>query len=71
MRRCIFLIALFLLALTQYMAVAEDLPEFRPALIGKAPDAIINRIDAKMLSAAGQKDAVVMFFAAIDQTGEV
>jgi len=43
----------------------------RPALIGKSADAIINRIDTKMLSAAGQKDAVVMFSAVVDQDGTV
>ncbi len=58
-------------ALITLCALAQDLPEFRPALIGKAPDAIINRIDTKTLTAAGQKDAIVMFCAAVEKTGDV
>src|SRR6476646_6844560 len=50
---------------------AEDLPMYRPALIGKAPDAIINRIDENLLLKAGQKDAAVMFSAGVEKTGEL
>jgi Gram-negative bacterial TonB protein C-terminal len=50
---------------------AEDLPEFRPALIGKAPDAIINRIDENLLLKAGQKKGLIMFFALVDKDGTV
>ena len=42
---------------------------FRPALIGNAPDALINTIDAKGLAAKGQKSAVVMFSAIVGKTG--
>jgi TonB family protein len=52
-------------------AVAEDLPLYRPALIGTSPDAIINRIDTKLLLKAGQKDAAVMFSAVVDSHGDV
>ena len=65
-----------LLVLTAWFAatcslLAEDVPEFRPALIGKSPDAIINRIDENLLAKAGQKEAVIMFFALVDKDGTV
>jgi hypothetical protein len=50
---------------------AEDLPMYRPALIGKAPDAIINRIDESLLLKGGQKKALIMFFALVDKDGTV
>src|SRR5438067_462020 len=50
---------------------AEDLPLYRPALIGKSPEAIINRIDENLLLRAGQKDAAVMFSAGVEKTGEL
>ena len=58
-------------SITTQFAVAADLPMYRPALIGSAPDAIINRIDTNLLIKAGQKNAAVMFVAAIEKTGEV
>ncbi len=69
MRRLGFSVSIFVLALQ--LAAAQDLPEFRPALVGKAPDAIINRIDTKTLAAAGQKNALIMFCAAVTKTGEL
>ena len=50
---------------------AEDLPTYRPALIGKSPDAIINRIDENLLLKAGQKKGLIMFFALVDKDGTV
>ena len=50
---------------------AEDLPTYRPALIGTAPEAIINRIDENVLLKAGQKKALIMFFALVDKDGTV
>lgn len=50
---------------------APDEPLYRPALIGTSPDAIINRIDTKLLLKAGQKDAAVMFVAAVEKNGDV
>src|SRR5436309_14785918 len=67
MRRLVFLLIIgFALRCS-----AEDLPMYRPALIGKSPEAIINRIDEKLLLRAGQKDAAVMFCAAVEKTGEL
>ena len=44
---------------------------YRPALIGKSPDAIINRIDENALLKAGQKSALIMFFSLVDKDGVV
>lgn len=69
MRRIsLILLATFAISSIGY---SEEPLKDRPALIGRAPDAIVNRVDTKMLSAAGQKNAAVMFTAAIDTTGEV
>src|SRR5438094_8602593 len=67
MRRLVFLIVIgFALKCS-----AEELPMYRPALIGKSPEAIINRIDEKLLLKAGQKDAAIMFSAGVEKTGEL
>jgi hypothetical protein len=52
-------------------SLAQELPELRPALIGRSPGAIINRIDEKTLVAAKQKEGLVMFFAKVEKTGDV
>jgi TonB family protein len=47
------------------------LPEFRPALVGTGPDALINRIDTADLIKKGQKDAAVMFSCLVAPTGNI
>jgi TonB family protein len=47
------------------------LPEFRPALLGTGPDALINRIDTADLIKKGQKDAAVMFSCLVAPTGNI
>ena len=47
------------------------LPEFRPALLGTAPDSLINRIDTADLIKKGQKDAAVMFSCLVAPTGDI
>jgi TonB family protein len=47
------------------------LPEVRPALIGTAPNSIINTIDTADLIKKGQKDAAVMFSCLVAPTGDV
>jgi TonB family protein len=47
------------------------LPEFRPALIGTAPNSLINTIDAADLIKKGQKEAAVMFSCLVAPTGNV
>src|SRR5947208_3009732 len=47
------------------------LPEFRPTLIGTAPNSLINTIDAADLIKKGQKEAAVMFSCLVAPTGNV
>jgi TonB family protein len=56
---------------TSCSLLAEDVPEFQPALIGRSPGRIINRIDENLLIKAGQKSAMIMFFALVDKDGTV
>src|SRR5436305_7496286 len=49
----------------------STLPEFRPALIGTAPDSLINTIDTADLIKKGQKEAAVMFPCLVAPTGNV
>ena len=44
---------------------------FRPILLGKGPQALINRIDSAGLVKAGQKDGRVMFTCFVDKTGKM
>ena len=67
MRRFLFLLVIIF----ALKSSAEDLPTYRPALIGTSPDAIINRIDENLLLKAGQKKALIMFFALVDKDGTV
>ena len=46
-------------------------PAFRPILLGKGPQALINRIDTAALIKGGQKDAKVMFTCFVDKTGRM
>ena len=52
-------------------AQSAALPAFRPVLIGKAPNALINRIDSAELIKNGQKDAAIMFACVVKKTGEI
>jgi TonB family protein len=47
------------------------LPEIRPALIGTAPNSLINTIDTAELIKKGQKEAAVMFTCLVAPSGEV
>jgi TonB family protein len=47
------------------------LPEIRPALIGTAPNSLINTMDTADLVKKGQKEAAVMFSCLVAPTGEV
>lgn len=46
-------------------------PQFRPALIGNGPGALVNVIDTKKLMEKGQRDGLVMFKAWVTRLGEV
>ena len=47
------------------------LPEVRPALVGTAPNSLINTIDTADLVKKGQKEAAVMFSCLVAPTGQV
>jgi TonB family protein len=47
------------------------LPEFRPALLGTGPTALINTIDTADLVKKGQKNAAVMFTCLVAPTGDI
>ncbi len=44
---------------------------YRPVLVGKGPDALINRIDTNDLMKKGQKDAFILFICSVRKSGEV
>ena len=64
------LILTFCLALASESG-AEQLPDKRPALIGSGPGALVNQIDTEGLFRKGQRDAWVMFEAAVLRDGLV
>ena len=47
------------------------LPELRPALVGTAPNSLINTMDTADLLKKGQKEAAVMFSCLVAPTGEI
>jgi TonB family protein len=47
------------------------LPEIRPALIGTAPNSLINTIDTADLIKKGQKEAAIMFSCLVAPTGQI
>jgi TonB family protein len=52
-------------------APTPALPEFRPALVGTGPSALINTIDTADLIKKGQKDGAVMFTCLVAPTGNI
>jgi hypothetical protein len=50
---------------------APNLPEVRPALVGTAPNSLINTIDTAELIKKGQKEAAVMFSCLVAPTGQI
>ena len=56
---------------TPWTAPAATLPQYRPALLGTGPLAVINRIDRAGLLSRGQKDATLMFRCSVTKTGEI
>ena len=49
----------------------EILPMFRPILLGREPDSVVNMIDTEGLFAKGQKNAAVMFCCRVSKTGDI
>jgi hypothetical protein len=50
---------------------SPTLPEVRPALIGTAPNSLINTMDTADLLKKGQKEGAVMFSCLVAPTGEI
>jgi len=50
---------------------AADLPMYRPILLGKGPNSLIDRIDTQDLIKKGQKEALIMFNCAVRKDGGV
>ena len=50
---------------------AQGLPQYRPALLGAGPAAVINRIDTASLITNGQKDATLSFCCSVTKMGEI
>jgi hypothetical protein len=49
----------------------QGLPQYRPALLGAGPAAVINRIDTAGLITNGQKDATLSFCCSVTKMGEI
>lgn len=66
-----FAAVLLLLAATSLpsFAPAEQLPEFRPALIANTKRSLINAIDVQSLAKRGQGNATVMFSCLVSKLG--
>src|SRR5512147_2917892 len=52
-------------------SLTPKLPEIRPALIGTAPNSLVNAIDTADLIKKGQKEAAVMFSCLVAPTGQI
>ena len=60
-------LVLFLSLNTSY---AEDLPRFRPAVLGTGPRSLVNLINSDSLMKKGQGDATVQFECGVSRQGE-
>jgi hypothetical protein len=67
MKYSICLISFVFLALMN--SEAADLPDYRPALLGRGSRSLINLIDTNSLMQRGQKDAVIMFSCYVNTLG--
>jgi hypothetical protein len=64
-----FLFFVLLIALIPGGLDADDLPEFRPALIGRSPRSLVNLINTDSLMKRGQGTALVMFSCGVTELG--
>jgi hypothetical protein len=51
--------------------VNQQLPQYRPALLGLGPDSVINRMDTATLIKNGQKDGSLFFCCSVGKGGEI
>ena len=49
---------------------AAALPKYRPILLGKGPNSLVDQIDTASLIKKGQKDAAVMFYCIVNKNGK-
>lgn len=56
---------------TTTQAAPQEIPRYRPCLLGGGPLSLINRIDTQRLMSKGQKDGSLMFCCSVKSTGEV
>jgi hypothetical protein len=56
---------------SQSATPSEELPLYRPALLGTGPNSVINRMDTLDLINKGQKDGSVMFCCSVAKTGQI
>jgi hypothetical protein len=66
--RPLFVFSALLLSLPSE-AAAENLPQYRPALLGNHSRSLVNLINAKSLMDRGQRDGIVMFECGVAQGG--
>src|SRR5664279_3940567 len=70
MKSILRLVVCSLLSITlSQVALAEGLPQFRPALLGNHKKSLINLIDTEMLLKRGQGDGFVMFGCSVTPYG--
>lgn len=50
---------------------ASNLPMVRPALLGRGPTSLVNTIDTQDLIKKGQKNAAIMFYCLVANTGDI
>lgn len=69
--RAIFLLLGFAIQICLlHFAVAENLPDLRPALVGSGSNSLVNMIDAASLLKKGQGDAAICFVVLVLPHGE-
>lgn len=64
-----FAVVAMLLASGPRDVTAGDLPDYRPALLGRGPRSLVNLINIESLMKRGQRDAIVMFSCGVTALG--
>ena len=64
-----FLICLLLFTFKSDPLIAQNLPEFRPALLGHGKSSLVNLINIESLFKRGQRDATIMFSCGVTTLG--
>ena len=56
-----FLLGIALIGLVPQKLITENLPEYRPALLGQGKQSLVNLINIESLYKRGQRGATIMF----------